>query len=56
MAYKISDLCTNCASCESECPVNAISEAVGKREIDASLCVDCGACAGVCPVKAISEE
>ncbi len=56
MAYKISDLCTNCASCESECPVEAISEADGKRVIDADTCVSCGACAGVCPVDAISEE
>ena len=56
MAYKISDACTNCGSCESECPVEAISENAGKREIDASKCVDCGVCAGVCPVEAISGE
>jgi ferredoxin len=55
MAYKISDACTNCGSCDSECPTEAISEKDGKRAIDASKCVDCGACAGICPVEAIIE-
>ena len=26
MAHKITDECINCGACESECPVNAISE------------------------------
>ncbi len=56
MAYKISDGCTNCAACESECPVSAINENGGRRVIDADTCISCGACAGVCPVEAISEE
>ncbi|MDR2111113.1 MAG: 4Fe-4S binding protein [Spirochaetaceae bacterium] len=56
MAYKISDACINCASCESECPVEAISEKDNVRWIDPSKCQDCGACAGVCPTEAISAE
>jgi ferredoxin len=56
MAYKIGDACVNCGSCDSECPVDAISEKEGKRWIDAVKCQSCGACAGVCPVEAISEE
>ena len=56
MAYKISDACVNCGACESECPVGAISEADGKRVIDASVCASCGACASVCPTEAIAEE
>ena len=56
MAYKISDACTNCAACESECPVEAISEKNGKRVIDASKCVDCGTCSGTCPIEAITGE
>ncbi len=56
MAYKISDACINCAACEGECPVSAISEKGDKRVIDAATCVSCGACAAVCPVEAISEE
>jgi ferredoxin len=54
MAYTISDACTNCAACESECPTEAISEKGDKRAIDAEKCVDCGACSGVCPVEAIT--
>ena len=56
MAYKISDACVNCGACESECPSGAISEADGKRVIDANTCVSCGACAGACPTEAIAEE
>ena len=52
MAYKISDECIACGACESECPVEAISEQDGKMVIDADKCVECGACAGVCPVGA----
>lgn len=56
MAYKISDACINCGSCDSECPVEAISEKDNARVIDASKCMDCGACAGVCPTEAIAAE
>jgi Fe-S-cluster-containing hydrogenase component 2 len=56
MAYVISDACTNCATCDSECPVEAIAEKDGKRWIDKEKCVDCGACSGVCPIEAITGE
>ncbi len=57
MAYKINDECTNCGSCEPECPVEAIKEKDNKiRVIDASLCTSCGACADVCPVEAIEAD
>jgi len=57
MAHKINEsACTNCGSCEGECPTEAISEKSEKRVIDAATCVDCGACVGVCPVEAISGE
>jgi ferredoxin len=56
MAYKISDACINCGSCDSECPVEAISEKDNARVIDASKCMDCGACASVCPTEAIAAE
>ncbi len=54
MAYLISEACTNCAACESECPVGAISEQSDKRFIAPDLCISCGACEPVCPVEAIS--
>ena len=54
MAYKISEDCISCGACESECPVNAISEGEGVYVIDADTCIDCGACADACPVGAPS--
>ncbi len=54
MAHQINDECTNCGACETECPVEAISEKNEKRSIDADQCTDCAACAAVCPVEAIS--
>ena len=56
MAYKISDDCIACGACAAQCPVEAMSEGVGKYVIDADTCVSCGACAGVCPVGAPAED
>ena len=55
MAYKISDSCISCGTCESECPVGAISQGDSQYEIDEATCISCGSSAGVCPVGAISE-
>ena len=55
MAYKITDACISCGACESECPVNAISEGADQYEIDADTCLDCGTCAETCPNDAIVE-
>jgi len=56
LAYVISDECISCGLCESECPVNAISEGDGKYVIEAETCISCGRCAEVCPVGAPKEE
>lgn len=53
MAYVITDECIACGACETECPVEAISEGEDKYSIDSSLCTDCGECASQCPVEAI---
>lgn len=55
MAHKITEACVSCGTCESECPVGAISEGDGQYNIDADSCIDCGACAGACPTGAIEE-
>ncbi|HPA63736.1 MAG TPA: 4Fe-4S binding protein [Spirochaetota bacterium] len=55
MAYKITDKCTSCGACSSECPVEAISEGSSSYQIDASACTGCGLCASVCPMDAIVE-
>lgn len=56
MAFVISDSCVSCGSCESQCPVGAISAGDSKFEIDPDTCISCGSCAGQCPVGAIAEE
>ena len=58
MAYAIQkDLCLGCGTCESECPVGAISVGDdGKYVIKASECIECGSCASVCPVDAPKAE
>lgn len=56
MAYRISDDCISCGTCEEECPVSAIAAGDDKYEIDADTCVECGACASACPVDAIVQE
>ena len=52
MLYIDPDECIDCALCEPECPVEAISEG-DIYKIDPDVCTDCGACADVCPVEAI---
>ena len=54
MAYSIDkDTCIGCGTCESECPVSAISAGDdGKYCIDPELCVERGPRAGGCPVDA----
>ncbi|GMO31494.1 MAG: 4Fe-4S binding protein [Termitinemataceae bacterium] len=56
MAYKITKECSNCGTCEDDCPSEAISEKDGIRWIDPEKCADCGSCADSCPSDAIKEE
>ena len=56
MAYKITDACISCGSCEGECPVSAISAGDAVYVINEDACIDCGACAGCCPTSAIVQE
>ena len=56
MAYKITDACVKCGSCDENCPVEAIAEGDEKYVIDADVCVNCGTCVDNCPVEAIVEE
>jgi ferredoxin len=59
MALTITDECTMCGSCESECPVNAISEGSDTYVINPDKCVECKGyfdepqCKAICPSDAI---
>jgi ferredoxin len=59
MAYKINEDCINCAACEPECPVQAITEGDDIFIIDPDKCVECEGhydepqCISVCPVDCI---
>ena len=56
MAYKVTTAdCINCGACDSECPVECISEVNGARSIAADDCIDCGACADTCPTDCIIQ-
>lgn len=56
MARAIDDSCINCGSCEFVCPMEAIYEGDGKREVNEDKCVDCFAGEMQCPVHAIHES
>ncbi len=56
MAYKVNTAdCINCGACDSECPVECITEVNNARSIDADACIDCGACADACPTDCIEQ-
>ncbi len=55
MTLKIIEECIKCATCEADCPENAISEGEDIFIIDSDSCVDCGLCISICPVDAIID-
>ena len=62
MAYKITEECVSCGSCELECPNQAISEGEDTYVVDPDRCTECvGAydsskCAEICPVEALVPD
>ena len=58
MAYKITEECISCGSCESECENGAISEGDDIYVIDPAKCTECVGnadkpmCVDMCPVDA----
>lgn len=45
--------CTHCGTCETTCPVDALSMVEGKVFVDQSRCLGCGLCAQGCPSSAL---
>ena len=63
MAYKITEECISCGSCEAVCPNKAINEGESIYVINADKCTECvgsfpsSHCKEVCPVDAcVSDE
>lgn len=62
MALKITDDCTSCDACISECPNEAISEGGDIYIINPNLCTECVGfydtpqCAEVCPVDCCVDD
>ncbi len=45
--------CAGCGTCESRCPVKAISLSSGVAKVDTDRCIGCGLCATGCPQNAV---
>jgi ferredoxin len=54
MAYLISQACTKCGACLTECPTGSILEGKSQFHIDTDTCANHAACVSVCPVNAIT--
>jgi MinD superfamily P-loop ATPase len=50
MAYRITDKCIKCGSCNPFCKNDAIIEEGDRFAIDESKCDDCGTCIEYCPI------
>jgi NAD-dependent dihydropyrimidine dehydrogenase PreA subunit len=57
---RVTGECSACLICIDECPVQAISVIIGKKQgyagvkIDESICTDCGNCVLVCSMECIN--
>ena len=50
------DACTDCETCRSRCPMDALATVDGKTAVDLGRCIGCGACTVTCPSEAIRLE
>jgi len=43
------DLCTECQTCHSRCPMDALDSSDGATRVDGDRCIGCGLCVTTCP-------
>ena len=46
-------LCSDCETCRSRCPMEALQTVDGKTAVDRDRCIGCGACITTCPSDAL---
>ena len=56
MAYRITEECVACGSCDDTCPVGAAVASGARYRIDAETCIECGACETACPNGAVVSD
>jgi len=47
------DLCADCETCRTRCPMEALHTVDGRTAVDRDRCIGCGACITTCPSEAL---
>jgi Pyruvate/2-oxoacid:ferredoxin oxidoreductase delta subunit len=47
------ELCTECETCQSRCPMDALDSSNGATRVDHHRCIGCGLCVTTCPSEAL---
>jgi len=47
------ELCTECETCRSRCPMDALRSVDGATAVDLDRCIGCGLCVSTCPAEAL---
>jgi electron transport complex protein RnfB len=48
------ELCSECETCHSRCPMDALDSTEGATRVDHDRCIGCGLCVPTCPSEALS--
>jgi electron transport complex protein RnfB len=48
------EVCTECETCQSRCPMDALDSTNGATRVDDHRCIGCGLCVPTCPSEALS--
>jgi Pyruvate/2-oxoacid:ferredoxin oxidoreductase delta subunit len=52
-AVVAAELCTECETCRSRCPMEALHSVDGATAVDLDRCIGCGLCVSTCPSEAV---